>query len=117
MPTKSTQQVELPARYASMPKIVPPSPEQVKRTREDAGLSQAQAAALVYVDHDSWRQWEKPRIQKNARGMRAAIWELFLIKVGELELSAYAPQRPAFQRADAPAPAEKKTAQFKRAAP
>lgn len=115
MPASKASPPELPARYATMPRIVPPSPEQVKVTREEAGLSQAQAAALVYVDHDTWRQYEKSRNQKNARGMRAAIWELFLIKVGDLDLGAYAPKRPAFARAepavDAPA------AKFRRATP
>lgn len=54
-----------------------PSPDQVRTAR--GKLTQAQAAALVYVDPRTWRKWEG-----GERKMPAATWELFLIKTGKL---------------------------------
>ncbi len=55
-----------------------PTPEEIKAARKLAGLTQEQAAALVYVKRDGWIRWEKGR-----RDMHPAFWELFNMKVKE----------------------------------
>lgn len=57
-----------------MPKS--PTPQQVRRAREKAGLSRADAAALVYR---SVRVWEK--YETGERNMDPAVWELWQMKV------------------------------------
>ena len=53
-----------------------PAPAEVRAARESAGLTQAQAAALVYASLRNWQQWEQAE-GSNARRMHPAIWELF----------------------------------------
>lgn len=53
-----------------------PTPNQVRKAREKAGLSRADAAALVYR---SVRVWEK--YETGERNMDPAVWELWQIKV------------------------------------
>lgn len=106
----------LPARFATLPRVGAPSPEQVRRMREKVGLTQMQAALLIYVDVDTWRQYEKPKVQNNSRTMRAGLWELFLLKVGGIEPFLYNPPALAFARAE-PATEPKPLPIFKRAAP
>jgi DNA-binding XRE family transcriptional regulator len=103
--------VVLPERFSSQPRVKQPTPQQVKALREKSSLTQSQAGALLYIDTDTWRQYEKTREQPNARQMRPALWELFQLKVGAIECSAYELKKPAFGRAPAAA------ATFKRAAP
>lgn len=52
-----------------------PAPQDVRAAREAAGLTQAQAAALVHSALRSWQQWEA-----GDRQMHPALWELFTIK-------------------------------------
>lgn len=52
-----------------------PTPEQIKESRMDAGLTQTQAADLIYSKIRSWQHWEN-----GDRKMHPAFWELFLIK-------------------------------------
>ncbi|MFG7180682.1 helix-turn-helix domain-containing protein [Burkholderia pseudomallei] len=59
--------------------IMQATPEGVREAREHAGLTQEQAAALVYVDGRSWRKWEL-----GERAMHPAYFELFLIKTGAM---------------------------------
>jgi len=80
--------------------------------REKAKLTQAQAASMVYVAEDTWRAWEKKPSVVSARGMTAATWELFLLKLGELDYQLYRPRRVEFGRARE---AAKVPAVFKRA--
>ncbi len=115
-PLKKAPAVDLPARFASLPRVGAPSPEQVKRARLKMGLTQVQAAALLYVDADTWRQYEKSKDQSNARQMRPALWELFLLKIGDIIPDLYKPPNLTFDRVDA-APKPAKPAPFKRAAP
>ena len=56
-----------------------PSPTDIREARHRAGLTQAQAAALVGVQPRAWRYWEA-----GGRKMTAAVWELFLIKTREV---------------------------------
>jgi len=53
-----------------------PTPEQIKAARANAGLTQSQAALLVYKTLNAWQKWEA-----GDREMDAAIWELFLLKI------------------------------------
>lgn len=53
-----------------------PTPKQVRKAREKAGLSRADAAALVYR---SVRVWEK--YETGERNMDPAVWELWQMKV------------------------------------
>ncbi len=54
-----------------------PAPNAIRAARLAAGLTQAEAAALVYAAQRSWQDWEAGR-----RRMHPAIFELFLIKTG-----------------------------------
>lgn len=58
--------------------IMPESltPELIKQTREQAGLTQTQAATLIYKGLRTWQQWEK-----GDRSMDPAFFELFKIKI------------------------------------
>ncbi|MFA6213425.1 MAG: hypothetical protein WC714_28570 [Candidatus Obscuribacterales bacterium] len=53
-----------------------PTPNQIKQARTDAGLTQTQAAALIYKGCRCWQQWEA-----GSRSMDKALFELFMIKV------------------------------------
>ena len=55
-----------------------PSAEAVRTARLESGLTQAQAADLVHVIPRGWRFYES-----GDRKMHAAMWELFLIKIGK----------------------------------
>ena len=52
-----------------------PTKEQIQQARKDAGLTQVQAAELVYSTRRTWQDWEY-----GVSPMHPAIWELFLIK-------------------------------------
>lgn len=52
-----------------------PTPDQITAARHKAGLTQSQAAALLYKNLRSWQKWEG-----GERKMDAALWELFNIK-------------------------------------
>ena len=54
-----------------------PTPQKIKKTRLDAGLTQTQASELIYKKCRSWQQWES-----GDRKMDPALFELFLIKTG-----------------------------------
>lgn len=52
-----------------------PTPEEIRAAREAAGLTQGEAAALVYTTLRNWQQWEG-----NERRCHPAFFELFMIK-------------------------------------
>lgn len=52
-----------------------PTPELIKSTRKSLGLTQTQAAAVIYKQWRAWQRWES-----GDRQMDPALWELFLIK-------------------------------------
>lgn len=58
--------------------MIAPTASQISTAREQAGLSQQQAAELVHVDIRSWRRWELAE-----RGINMAAWELFLLRTGQ----------------------------------
>lgn len=51
------------------------TPEEIKRVRLAAGLTQTQAAELVHVTLRSWQRYEA-----GEKRIHPAMWELFLIK-------------------------------------
>jgi DNA (cytosine-5)-methyltransferase 1 len=52
-----------------------PTPEQLKQSRREAGLTQSESANLIYSELRTWQHWEK-----GDRKMHPAFFELFLIK-------------------------------------
>jgi len=57
-------------------KINKPTPQQIKSVRLSVGLTQTQAADLVYAGLRTWQQWEK-----GDRGMHKAFWALFNVRI------------------------------------
>lgn len=60
-----------------------PTPEAIRAAREAAGLTQAQAGALIYCTLRGWQNWEG-----GVRSMHPAFFELFLHKT-QKRLDAY----------------------------
>ena len=67
-----------PNRGAKVPSANP-APAEVRAAREEAGLTQTQAAALVHATARNWQQWEQ-EAGSNVRRMHPGLWELFRIK-------------------------------------
>ena len=59
-----------------------PTPEDVKRARQWAGLTQEAAAAKVCAALNSWQCWEAPVDTPTHRRMHPAFWRLFQKEVG-----------------------------------
>jgi DNA-binding transcriptional regulator YiaG len=49
-----------------------PDPEEIRAARQTSGLTQAQAAELIYSSAQAWKQWETGRNR-----MHPAFWRLF----------------------------------------
>jgi DNA-binding transcriptional regulator YiaG len=58
-----------------------PSPLKIKQARMEAGLTQAQAATLIYKGLRTWQGWETAESLPGHRKMDPAFFELFLIKI------------------------------------
>lgn len=58
-----------------------PTPEEIRAARAAAGLTQPQAAALIYSTLRTWQDWES-----GARRMHPAMLELWHIKVAQLNI-------------------------------
>lgn len=54
-----------------------PTRRQVRAARERTGLTQAEAAALIYCSASGWQQWELGQ-----RRMHPAFFELFVMYAG-----------------------------------
>jgi putative transcriptional regulator len=57
-----------------------PTPEQIRKARHQAGLSQTEAGALIHCALRTWQDWEADK-----RQMHPAMWELFQLKVRRLK--------------------------------
>lgn len=58
--------------------MLTPTPDNIRAVRTGAELTQAQAAAMVYLgDSTRWSEYER-----GVLAFDAARWELFIIKVG-----------------------------------
>lgn len=64
---------------------VSPSPAQVRAAREAAGCTQEQAGVVVHISARGWQNYEQER-GGNQRSMSAAMFELFLLKTGQLSI-------------------------------
>jgi DNA-binding transcriptional regulator YiaG len=53
-----------------------PKPDALKKAREETGLSQREAAELIYSTERTWQDWELGQ-----RRMHPALWELWRAKV------------------------------------
>ena len=62
-----------------------PTPEEVKSARAAADLTQKQAAAVIYEQLRSWQRYEE-----GSREMSCALYELFMLKTGQMELKLVA---------------------------
>jgi DNA-binding transcriptional regulator YiaG len=58
-----------------------PSSLEISAARAAAGLTQAEAAGVVYADIRTWQRWEA-----DDRAMHPAIFELFMIKTGQMRV-------------------------------
>ena len=62
--------------------ILNPTPEEIKAARLTAGLTQAEAGAVVHSpSRRAWQNWERGESK-----IPMAEWELFLIKTGQKTL-------------------------------
>lgn len=66
-----------------------PTPAQVRASRKAAGLTRAEAGAMVYHSRRAWQNWEL-----GARDMDPAVLELFYIKTGQIHVTAFSPEDP-----------------------
>lgn len=57
-----------------------PTPEQIAAARENAGLTQTEAAVKVRGTLRAWQDWEGGQ-----RRMHPGLWELFRIKTGQID--------------------------------
>ena len=57
----------------------PPTPAEIRQARDVAGLTQAAAAERIYSTRRTWENWEA-----GIREMHPGLFELFLIKTGQL---------------------------------
>lgn len=55
-----------------------PAPEDIRRARHQAGLTQAQAAALIFATKRAWEGWEQ-----GERRMHPGLWRYFLERSGQ----------------------------------
>ena len=58
-----------------------PTPEQIKKSRLNAGLTQAQAAEVIHKRILAWQRYES-----GDRSMDCALYELFMLKTGQMNL-------------------------------
>jgi len=59
---------------------MPITPEQLKKLRKRAGLTQTEAASVVHAKLRSWQNWETPPHLSTSRQISEALVELFCIK-------------------------------------
>lgn len=57
-----------------------PTPSEILQARESAQLTQTEAADKIYSTLRTWQDWEA-----GARRCHPAMFELFLIKTGQLQ--------------------------------
>ncbi len=60
-----------------------PTPGEVRRAREAAGLTLEAAATQLHTATRVWQQWEADKDSPSHRRMHPAFFELFLIKTGQ----------------------------------
>lgn len=65
-----------------------PTPAEIREAREAAGLTQTEAAQLIYSTLRAWQEWEvEPKPDSTAgRRMHPGLFELFQAKTGQTTL-------------------------------
>lgn len=63
-----------------------PKPDQIKSLRHKRGLTQKEAAELIFSSWRSWQDWEN-----GARRMHPAFWQLFRLRVADMDLKELEP--------------------------
>jgi DNA (cytosine-5)-methyltransferase 1 len=61
------------SKHSTAPKA--PKPSEIRASRDAVGLTQSDAARLVYVTLSAWQRWEA-----GERTIHPAMWELWQIK-------------------------------------
>lgn len=64
-----------------------PLPEDVRKAREVSGLTQKQAGAVIYGTEKGWQNYEAALTAGESRRMHPGLFELFLLKTGQLDLA------------------------------
>lgn len=62
--------------------IGPPPPDEIRFQRQSHGLTQEEAARLIYAARRAWQEWEGGR-----RAMHPGLWELWRRKVSEMGIN------------------------------
>lgn len=57
-----------------------PSPAEIRAARQATGLTQTQAARLIYATLRAWQEWEAGN-----RSMHPAMWELWRYKARAID--------------------------------
>ena len=65
-----------------------PKPSEIREAREKAGLTQTEAAQLIHGTLRAWQDWETDGDQN--RRMHLGLFELFLIKTGQMKATVSA---------------------------
>lgn len=65
---------------------ITPTVKEVRQARANAGLTQEQAARVVYVTLAAWQKWENPN-PATGNKMPLAAYELFLLKTGQEKIN------------------------------
>lgn len=67
-----------------------PTPAEIREARDAAGMTQTQAAQLIYSTLRAWQEWEaEPKPDSTAgRRMHPGLFELFLVKSGLMKVPA-----------------------------
>lgn len=65
-------------------RVARPTPKEIRAARKTAGLTQAEATALVSEAQGTsayrvWQAWETPADKGNHRPMPLLVWEMFLL--------------------------------------
>lgn len=64
--------------------MILPTPDEIRRAREEVGLTERQAAKLVHVSPNAWQQYEMPATTQEYLLIPGAAWELFLLRTEQL---------------------------------
>lgn len=62
-----------------------PAPTEIYAARTAVNMTESQAAKVIYSTETIWKEWENPGSQ---RRMHPGLWELFLLKTGQLQTQA-----------------------------
>jgi len=63
-----------------------PSTKQIRSARNKAGMTQTNAALVVYTTLRTWQNWETTVGKGNHRSMPLSIFHLFLLKTKQITL-------------------------------